>query len=330
MTNDEQKEPVSSLSGYLERVKLLRDDWKLADHKELWFRAEKKKFASFLSPNLYRPEVDLLTEKVKPLRRVEDILEMEDVLYEKFIFNLGTLTDEKPDVEDEEWGWYNLMQHHFAPTRLLDWTDGSLIALYFAVYQIENKDKCAASDKKQSCSSTNVEDAEDDNPRVWVIEPDRMQDLLDMHPESYNTQQRWKEYLEKNPDLKYEKKTVDDWDRAYLPTDKHGMIELPIPQIPLLLNVDRISRRIAAQRSQFILFGSDPHWLAELSQKSYAPIKKIVIAKNSAYKLRCELKECGISNTIIFPDLDGLGKELLIQFKDLIYHYINPQLEFDF
>jgi hypothetical protein len=87
---------VQSLDEYLSRVHLIRDEWDVPDHKELWFRAEDEKHvATRLQPCLYRPKVGA---KRKPIK---ELLEIETDLYEEFTRCATQLADTR--FTDEEW-----------------------------------------------------------------------------------------------------------------------------------------------------------------------------------------------------------------------------------
>src|SRR5258708_5894252 len=67
-------------------------------------------------------------------------------------------------------------------------------------------------------------------------------------------------YREKHP---YNKPGEDKWKFAYLPADEKELEELNLPSTPLVLEFPHITRRIAAQRSRFVVFGTDPCWFSE-------------------------------------------------------------------
>ncbi len=126
---------VQSLSGFVECVQKLRDNWPRHEHKELWFRGESyahQEQGTFLHPVLYRPP------KAKPLKPIDDLLIKEAELYDDFMRCAVQISDGRAEGEDWDWDAYFLMRHHSAPTRLLDWSDGALIALHFAVQRHED------------------------------------------------------------------------------------------------------------------------------------------------------------------------------------------------
>ncbi len=180
------------------------------------------------------------------------------------------------------------MQHHGVPTRVLDWSDSALIALHFAV---RNK---SAPVKTGSA--------------IYVLDPWWLLDLLSTHRDRRDAERRWKKYHKRHPYDVYE----DDFERLYLPEDEDDSKQrlLATPKTPLLWDAPHVSRRVAAQRSRFMIFGTDPLWLSRLAEKRGSRILSIEVRADAIAGIKQELRDAGITESVVFPDLDGLGREL--------------------
>ena len=127
--------PVKDLPEYLKAVFQISRDWTTPELYEfrMWCRGHRCSTWELL-PGIYRPEQTMLNEQS---------------LRWDFQIRAHSFLDATGFVPKTDWDWYFLMQHYGMPTRLLDWTESPLFALYFA-----------------------VRDASKDNlPEVWLLDP---------------------------------------------------------------------------------------------------------------------------------------------------------------
>lgn len=126
---------VGSITSFVKTVLQIRDGWiGGANYFDPWFRGQRK--ASWLlEPNIFRL----------------DMVEQEDEIRAEFQRRAPQFMTES--VPADFWGWYFLMQHYGAPTRLLDWTDSALVALFFAL----------------NSEAKEADDSED--AAVWMLDP---------------------------------------------------------------------------------------------------------------------------------------------------------------
>lgn len=272
-----------SLGEYLSTVGKIRKLWRLRKHHELWFRAEDTLHRkTHLQPGIYR-------QRESGLRKsVDKLLEIENDLYEEFGRCATQLSQSDSNSIDDDFDSYFLMQHHGAPTRLLDWSDGALIALHFAVR-----------DKPMPPKSGSI---------IYVLDPYWLAKLLRNHPNRKEAEERWKQYWKTNPYAVDE----DEWERLYLPEDEDDAKDplMATPEIPMLWDSAHVTRRVAAQRSRFMIFGTDPSWLANKGKEKDSRLVSIKIPRGSINRIRWELRDAGVTESVVYPDLDGLGREL--------------------
>lgn len=266
---------VKSLAEFIEKVSEARTDWQKDPTEELWFRGEDGKHSnSSLQPRLYRSR-----------KQLSDLLKIEKRLFDEFERCGVQLSG---GIIEDEWDWYFLMQHHGGPTRLLDWSDGALLALHFAIR-----------DKNPPVEADSL---------VYIVDPYWLNSLLDELPTVKARTATWKNRADAGEFPKGD--WEDEMDKIYMPGSEEDFQKDPLPTEPLVLEFPHISRRVAAQRSRFMVFGTDPEWLRRLVGKSDSRIREIRISAESIPTIQQDLRASGVTESVIFPDLDGLGREI--------------------
>ena len=243
---------ISSLPEYLEYVNYIQNHW---NNYQLWFRGLSDT-RHRLIPSIYRNSVWTYNKQLA-----------HDVFYE-FIRKARVFVER--ELSDYE--WYQLMQHYGLPTRLLDWTEGSLLALYFAV--------------------RNINENREGTPCVWVIDPYWLNAVSEIKDEyTISTDIVEEEY--------------EDVINKY--HDELG----DLPNYPISILPGYKNPRIAAQRSTFTIHGRYYDGFRYLYQKTQrkSHLLQIRINSNDALEIKNELLTAGINETTVFPDIDGLAKE---------------------
>ena len=170
-----------------------------------------------------------------------------------------------------KWEWLQLMQHYGLPTRLLDWTEGALIGLYFAV---RGRDPISV-------------------PSVWVLDPFWLNQMSAGSNVVFTT------------DALIQTKG-DDIANIYV--SDHD--ELPAPPVAVIPSY--FTERISAQKGHFTVHGSDRSGMTAAHQRQPEGLHlvQLKISTQAAADIKADLSRAGITETSIFPDLEGLAREL--------------------
>jgi hypothetical protein len=86
--------------------------------------------------------------------------------------------------------------------------------------------------------------------------------------------------------------------------------------LPVAISPMNIARRLGVQRSRFTIHGTDKDGLLKLGRRRGSRLSEIVIKKSAIHRMRMDLATCGIWDTTIFPDLEGLSREIIRDWTD--------------
>lgn len=249
---------ANDFQSYLQHV----DSNQLDEQTSMWFRGVGNS-AYTLAPSIHRHSA-IVTPQI--------LFEFEERLVTRFRERSVPYLAHRID---DTWELMFLMQHYGVPTRLLDWTENPLIALFFAL----------SSAKKNAAHYT--EDA-----AVWILSPAKWNQTILRHNA-------------------FDGAALSPTN-AMITSYKPGTDAKYVNDNPVAILGIHNSPRIVAQRGSFCLFGKSlipmegVHAAMEFPEGT---LKKVTIPAASIQPLLEKLAWMGIADSVVYPDLEGLARE---------------------
>lgn len=283
---------IKSVSEFITAIFEKIKSFEPENRKVIWFRGQADETYK-LTPNLYRDPTKTKLP-VSIIQTPKSVFNLERNIDSSF-YRKSVIYLSKNGIKNTHWNRYFLKQHYFNLTRLLDWTESALIALFFAVSGNETeKDKV---------------------PKVWILSPLELNSYSIsklIGNENYDTSHRailscgnsklkkTKNLINKNGAVDYSQLLTKYYTMNFNP----GENGYPLAIYPLHLD-----DRMAAQQACFTVFGNIIKGLEPENIKNKF-LESVYIAKDKKSDILEELRFLGITEYTILPDLDGLGKSI--------------------
>jgi hypothetical protein len=282
---------VTSFAEYVSAISEIN----AAEKYSAWFRGHSS--ATYrLIPSVLRNLVPLTSAYGTPLRG-DEILRAEgnfvtgvspERMLDDFKRRALPFLEHSPKNDFE---WLFLMQHHGAPTRLLDWTTNALVALYFAVSSLRADSVVPKQEKCSDDESKELDEFDNNSAAIFAMNPNKVNSVLHVGID---------EVIDIADDF-------ETWSPYSRPTQLASQNINTYP--PLCITAPQLSPRIRAQSGLFSIHGMNIH-----SLDFYVDVRplltKILIPLENAIVIRNELRQFGISESFIYPGLDSIAKDV--------------------